>query len=29
MAEDLHVLRKPYTLHDLSQAVTEALHRAR
>ncbi len=29
MAEDLQVLRKPYTLHDLSLAITEALHRAR
>jgi PAS domain S-box-containing protein len=28
-ADDLHLLRKPYTLHDLSQAIAEALHRAR
>jgi len=30
VADDLHLLlRKPYTLRDLSQAITEALHRAR
>lgn len=28
-AEDLLVLRKPYTLHDLSKAITEALRRTR
>jgi PAS domain S-box-containing protein len=28
-ADDLRVLRKPYTLHDLSKAITEALHRVR
>jgi signal transduction histidine kinase/CheY-like chemotaxis protein len=29
MAEDLQVLRKPYTLHDLSLAIIDALHRIR